>query len=85
MNAYPPHKNEATITAMMATSRQVSRSLCNVYVFEPASGMSTLLPFFLLFPPEISCVTNQVAANYRLIIGECVLQSRGELDGVASP
>ena len=69
---------------MMATSRQVSRSLCNVYVFEPASGMSTLLPFFLFFP-EISCATNQVAAKNRLIIGERVLQSRGELDGVASP
>ena len=39
-------------------------------------GMSTLLPFFLFFP-EISCATNQ--------IGERVLQSRGELDGVASP
>jgi hypothetical protein len=35
---------------MMPTSRQVSRSLCNVYVFEPASGMFTLLPFF---PPRL--------------------------------
>src|SRR5215475_1490253 len=31
-----------------------------------------------------SCFTNQVAAKNRLI-GERVLQSRGELDGVASP
>jgi hypothetical protein len=69
---------------MMATSRQVSKSLCNVYVFEPASGMPTLLPFFC-FSPEISCATNQVAAKNRLVIGARVLQSRGELDGVASP
>jgi hypothetical protein len=46
--------------------------------------MSTLLPF-VCFSPEISCATNQVAAKNRLVIGARVLQSRGELDGVASP
>jgi predicted PurR-regulated permease PerM len=32
-----------------------------------------------------SCATNQVATEHRLIIGERFLQSRGKLDGVASP
>jgi hypothetical protein len=35
LNAYPLHKNDPTITAMMATSRAMSKNLCNVYVFEP--------------------------------------------------
>ena len=65
---------------MMATSRQLSRNLCNVY--ERASGMFTGPSS--CFSPETSCATNQVAAENRLMIGERVLQSRGELDGVAS-
>ena len=32
-NAYPLHKNVATITPMMATSRAMSKSFCTIYDF----------------------------------------------------
>ncbi len=35
LGAYPPQKNDKTITVMMATSRAISKSFCNVYGFEP--------------------------------------------------
>jgi hypothetical protein len=60
---------------------------------QPAGNLEEAVNFFLeaglnghhqALGLSSSCFTNQVAAKNRLI-GERVLQSRGEPDGVASP